>query len=559
MPTNISTAGIVGSDNIVPVYNPNGLWKMWSIHELWNGTIGTSRFVPNIDDYAIDPATYTTYHVTAIDPVTLIPTLVEIRPANMSFSFSGLDVLLGVGPGTPSDTYRVYIDQGVLPYKLSVDARLRVNGTMCSYCKIFKGADLTASGHVISRIYDNSGNFITNNIPLEVVSMDNVTNYAVKVPAQAACIEALLDNEILTAVFYTADGHVVSKRQLLVENSSFIRSLNASQRYVTHINLECPFISTTLARTIEFPLNIPITALNLIGVVNYSNGESVRMPVDGTKFKVFGLEQYVSTIVGQTIPLVLAYNLSVGEAAYAGVSASGNMITEGYTMKTTNPNNAYTVKLFGYPVWISDVIGYSVKWYMLNLDRNIFFDVTGMVSFATSTGAFDPKAYGILQRKQVSINLRDISGSFKPYIHSQVVDITLNSPPSGRSTPWLVATDYVPGRLNYGANAVAILSAGTTNVINISASNLNYVDWLNSVYYNTWPLINPSIETSPPEPTHFQIMQGVSLVEFPITNWNLPLNVTFSPAINSTIGIKFIRRTGSGDLQLSIGSMLVVQ
>ena len=138
MPTNISTAGIIGSDNIVPVYNPNGLWKMWSIHELWNGTIGTSRFVPNIDDYAIDPATYTTYHVTTIDPVTLIPTLVEIRPANMSFSFSGLDVLLGVGPGTPSDTYRVYIDQGVLPYKLSVDARLRVNGTMCSYCKYLK-------------------------------------------------------------------------------------------------------------------------------------------------------------------------------------------------------------------------------------------------------------------------------------------------------------------------------------------------------------------------------------------------------------------------------------
>ena len=294
-------------------------------------------------------------------------------------------------------------------------------------------------------------------------------------------------------------------------------------------------------------------------MVNYSNGDSVRMPVDGTKFKVFGLEQYVSTIVGQTIPLVLAYNLSVGEAAYAGVSASGNMITEGYTMKTTNPNNAYTVKLFGYPVWISDIIGYSVKWYMLNLDRNIFFDVTGMVSFATSTGAFDPKAYGILQRKQVSINLRDISGSFKPYIHSQVVDITLNSPPSGRSTPWLVATDYVPGRLNYGTNVVAILSVGTTNVINISASNLNYVDWLNSVYYNTWPLINPSIETAPPEPTHFQIMQGTSLVEFPITSWNLPLNVTFSPAINSTIGIKFIRRTGSGDLQLSIGSMLVVQ
>jgi hypothetical protein len=44
----ISTAGIAGSDGVVPVYDPEAPWKMWAKGEIWDGTVGKSRYVPKV-------------------------------------------------------------------------------------------------------------------------------------------------------------------------------------------------------------------------------------------------------------------------------------------------------------------------------------------------------------------------------------------------------------------------------------------------------------------------------------------------------------------------------
>jgi hypothetical protein len=212
----------------------------------------------------------------------------------------------------------------VTPHVLAVDIRLKVAGTMASYAKIFKGSDLTESGNVISRVYDSNGNFISENIPLELVAIDSHNNYSIKTIKVCHTNEHLLDGEIVTAVIYGDNGHVVSKRQLLVENTSFIRSVDASAKYISHISVESAFISPTFDHIIEFPLNIPLNALNLMGVVHYSDGSTLKLPVDGSKFRMFGLEQYVSSIVGQTVDLVLSYALAPNEIAYTGVSTDNN-------------------------------------------------------------------------------------------------------------------------------------------------------------------------------------------------------------------------------------------
>jgi hypothetical protein len=553
MPNN--TLGLMGTDGIVPVYNPEGRWCYWSISEIWTGQQGANRYVPKVNDYVIDPATFTTWIVDHLDPITLIPTLRIIRPANMSFSFSETDVLFGVGPGTQSDTYRVYIDQSVTPHVLAVDNRLRIAGSMASYVKIFKGSDLSETGQVISKVYDSSGNYISQAVPLELVAIDNHVNYAIKTVKVCHTTEELMDGEIVTAVVYSDTGHVVSKRQLLVENTSFIRSLNVSQKYVSHISLECPFLSQSVDNTIEFPLNVPLNALNMMGVVHYSDGSTLKLPVNGSKFTMHGVDQYVSSIVGQRVDLVLSYALSDNEVAYANTNVNGRYVTEAYFLLTTNPNNSYSVKLFGYPYFIDENNGYQMRWWLFNLDRNISFEVTPFVRFSENTGPYDPKGYGYLQRKSVSLNLRDVSAAFKPFIHTQLVDIVLNGPPTSDNNPWSISHESISTRSPFGIGLFA--KRVGNNQINISSNFTDFLEWKDHFYKRTYPLVNNRTELVPPNPTHFVInYEGID-TEYQMDDWSANLNVSSAVSIYKTVSIKFIKRTSTGDIQLAIAATVI--
>lgn len=551
----LTTAGIVGSDGVVPVYDPEGLWKQWAKDEIWVGTTGTRRFVPKLLDYVIDPPTYTTWIVTYIDPVTLIPTLKEIRPANMSYSFSETDVLFGVGPGTQSDTYRVYLDTNVTPYILEVDKRLKVGGSMCSYCKIFKGNP--EDNKVISRIYDASGNFLTNNVPLEVCALDSHDNTSIKVVSSCYTNLALPDGELVTAVLYSDDGHVVSKRQLLVENTSVISARDASMKYITGIALKSPFLSQTLDHVIEFPLNLPITALSLMGVVTYSNGDQLELPVDGTKFRLDGIKQFVSTIVGQKIELVLNYALAPDETAVGVVVGAGKYMTAPYSLKVVDANSSLAVKVYGYPVWINQAIGYTMRWWMFNLDRNLYFDVTNNLSFAENTGPFNPKGYGYQQRKSVNLNLSEVSGTFRPMVHTQVVDIVLNGIPDNDNTPWVVSSEPQTNGAMYGEGVKAIRQNIDASVIDIACSCTTLEDWLNKVYWKTFPLKDTLRELSAPTPTHFEVMYGTTTKIFTIAQWNELLDMGVDLPTYSTIFLRFFKRTATIEMDLSMSAMIV--
>lgn len=551
----ITTAGIAGSDGIVPVYDPEAPWKTWAKDEIWMGTVGNKRYVPKLKDYVIDPDTYTTWIVTAIDQVTLVPTLKEIRPANMSYSFSETDVLFGVGPGTQADTYRVYLDTSVTPYILEVDKRLKVGGSMCSYCKIFKGNP--EDNVVVSRLYDGSGNFLTNNIPLEVCAIDSHDNTSIKVVSSCYTNINLPDGELLVAVLYSDDGHVVSKRQLLVENTSVISARDASMRYITSIALKSPFLSQTLDHIIEFPLNLPVAALNLMGVVNYSDGKHTELPVDGTKFRMDGISQFVSTIVGQKIELVLNYALGKTEAAVGAVVGEGKYMTEAYSLTVTDVNSSLAVKLYGYPVWINQAVGYTMRWFMFNLDRNLYFDVTNNVSFAENTGPFDPKGYGYLQRKSVNLNLSEVSGTFRPMVHTQVVDIVLNGIPNNDATPWLVSSESQTNGAMYGDKVKAIKQYPDESVIDISCGCATLNDWLDKVYWKTFPLRNTLTELKAPTPTHFEVSYGTTKKVYTLAQWNELLDMGVDLSTYSTVFLRFFKRTATIEMELSMSAMIV--
>lgn len=544
---------ITGNDGHSPIYDPEGRWTWWGLHEIYLGEAGLKKFVPKISDYVMDSNNYTAYIVESLDPITLIPTLREIRPANMSFGFNESDVLFGVGPGTPADTYRVYIDKTVTPYKLTVEQRLYIPGSMSEYYKLFKGP--VSANNVISRLYDNNGTFLSDSIPLELASINNITNIATKIARPCSTIENLVDNEIVTFVAYSDEGHVVSQRQLLVTETSFIRSIDDSAKYVSHISLKSPFLSPTLDHLIEFPINVPLNALNVIGTVHYTDGSTKDYPANGVKFSLFGLDEYTSSIIGQEIPLVLRYLLSEDESAIVGITTDNHYVTEPYTIRTVNANNSYTVKLFGYPVWVDVNNGYTMEWWLYNLDRNVIFNVTPFVIFDANTGAFNPKGYGVLQRKSVSINLRDVSGVFQPYTHVQLFDITLYGEPNNLATPWTVnhvSNDSLPA---YGIELYATKIAPQT--INISSGITDFSEWKTRLYDNIRPLLDRDIEINVPTPTHIAIMYKSSETILPISSWNQDITVGDTVDLYSSVKIKFIKRTISGDLQLGISYLTI--
>lgn len=555
---------VVGTDGHTVIQNKLAQWKIWALYEIYMGKEGENRYVPNVKDFVYNTETYEQYKVVAIDPTTLIPTLIPIIVRPDSGEFDGADQLLGVGPGTQSDTYRIYIDDSVVPHVMTVDVRLKVAGTMTSYAKIFIGSEVNGTARVISAYYDQAGNMLGQNVPLELAAGPDQNNHSIKVVRPCYTTEKVKDNEILTAVFYSDEGRVVSKRQLLAENTAFIRSTDASQKYVTDISLKSDFLSTSDPLLLEYPMNVNLEGFNLFGVVHYSNGDKLEMPVDNTKFSLYGLESFVGTQIGQRADLVLNYNLSPGEIAYGDTSTVNGTVkfkNKNYKLITVKADNSYTVKLYAYPVWLDEVNGYRLNFFMLDLNRALCRDVTPYVRFNENTPAFRPKDYGINQLLSISINLQDVDGTYKSYIHTQTLEMVLTHPGSDRSgTNWTIA--FQPGQNPpFGRTNYAVMTYINQNLkkLKLNSEAPTQAEWLERKYWATKPLFDPAQEATAPLPNMFALMFGTTELQFSIDQWKDELEINRLMKDSDTLFIKFFRRVNNTDLVLSVSAMPIYQ
>ncbi len=539
-------AGITGTDGHAPQYDPNGRWCWWDMDEIYMGEDGLNKYVPKVGDYVANRSLRKTFEVTALDQFTLIPTLTDTE------GNTGLGLV-----DTVSNNYVAYIDTRVVPFVFTLDARWLIPGSMTSYCKVFKGTNATNTGKVLSFLYDQSGNFLTNNIPLETASIDNHTNIATKVVQQCHTNEALQDDEIVTAVIYDAQGHVMKKDYFRVENTGFIRSVSAGVKYVSHISLKSPFLSSSDQHRLDYPLNVPLQAFNMTGVVNYSDGSTLELTVDNTRFRMLGLERFVATAPGQEIPLVLSYTLDNDEIAYGNVSIDGKTISQAYSLVAAPQNGAYSVKLFGYPSWVDNILGYTMKWFLMDLNRDILFEVTPFVYYNNNGDPYNPTLYNQIQNISVRINLRDISNAFASYIHTQTATVVLKNPGTVTTgTQWLVAADPNQDPM-YGNNLFASVQMINQNLwkVKVDAGIANQVSWLEQLYTYTRPVLDRKKEISPPAPTHFVVFHGNNRFEFPVAQWSAELTITDTLPLAGTLFVEFIRRTSTGDLRLAVAGL----
>lgn len=552
---------ILGENGKVLVYDPDSTWRMWALQEIYRGTADSGRYVPKINDYVVDYTSGETWRVTDLDITTYIPTLMKIRLIGEGEEFDNYDIILGQGPGSVYDTHRAYLDTSVRPYTLALEHRNYIHGTMARYAKIFRGSVAEEGDYrVISAFYDASGNLLGDQIPLELANVPNSQNFATYSIPPCKTTEDMPNGEIITVVVYSDTGHVVSKSKYIVERTSYIRSVHSPTKYVTHISLESQYISGSDPNTILYPLNVTLNSLNLMGVVHYSDGSKVRMPVDGTRFKLFGLENFVATVVGQEVPIVLIYTLASDESAYGVSVGATHHLSANYVAKTIEADNQYAVKLYGFPVWINAVNGYRLEWFMYNLDRNRVYNVTQHVNFNTNTAPYEPTLYGVTQRLSVNINLQNVSGEFANHIHTQTIDITLRNQGTEPPTNWTIGFD--PGQNPpFGIDNVARMTFINQNLkyLDISLGATSKQNWLERIYFATKPLINPQTEAIPPEPDYFILMVGSQSAEYPISQWNSTITTSLPMSDGDTLFIKFVRRTVDNDIQLGISALPIHQ
>jgi len=539
--------------------DPDRGFRIWNRDEIVRDD-GGGRWVPNVGDLVFDPdqgfmqvieVDYTTgYSVLKLWQAPAEPEEAEVE-----------DVLLGIGPGYASESYRIFLDQSVTPHILAPDSRLHFYGSMVHSYKVFLGTDISEEyGKVISSFFDPSGNFLGNAIPVESIEVPGATNQVIKAPTVGYTSEAMEDGEIVTLVAYDDEGGVVSRAQLLVNNTEAIRQGEASRKYVKAIQIDSPFVSSADPQTIEFPINVTVESLPMTGVVHYSDGSRIRLPIDGSKFTLYGLRNYVATIVGQEFPMVLAYNMAEDEISYNLEPSANRRLTMSYQARTTTADGSYEVKLFVYPVWVSEAVGYRLEYWLYNLDRQTYYNVTPYIELGTTSAPFNPTQYGTTQTITVALDLNKVDGKFAPYRHVQTFQIALLSRGDQNQDNWIIyfTPDQVDG---FGRSVKAEVEYVNTNYwhLRLDQGLPSKELWLKELYERVEPLVNSQVEAWAPVPTHFVVKTLHNTYEFSVEQWNEELVINNDLDEGELLYVHWIRKNYDTSLQLAVTALPVHQ
>ena len=552
----------LGENNLELVEPSSDRFHLWGLPDIYLGANSTGRYIPNVNDWVVNPLTGEQFRVDYVDQSTLIAKLAPVVKTVTDDTSDENTLLLGQLPLSELDTHRVYIDKSVKPHTLTVDQRMFVGGSMTTYAKIFVGDVFGGNTEEVGAFYDPTGNIVSTKIPLELAeTYEDRTVHHIKSVMPCKATKDLNTGEYVTIVFYNDDGGPVRIRQALVVETTLVRKLSADRRIIQSIHLESPLLSEADPKLIQYPMHLTVDGFNLHGVVTYTDGSTKRMPVDGTKFQLMGLEGFTATYVSQKAPLVLKYNLSSDEMAMDAKGNADRFKTENYRLITVKSDGKYNVRLYAYPKWIDAVNGYRLEWFLFNLDRTSYQRVTPWVTINENTATFDPTLYNVNQKLSVSIDMSKVNGSFKNYIHSQIIDISLLRQGIDHSgTMWTVGFEPNQSPLFGRENAVSMQFVNQNlKYLDITLGAKNFDDWAQRAYYQTRPLYNTEEEIEPVKPNMFQILTGGRTYEFRIEQWNSKIEINSLMEDSDTLHIVFIKRTAENDLYLSIAGFPIFQ
>lgn len=545
---------------IVPIENPNRGFRVWRIDELYTGPTGGGVNVPSVGDAVLSWETEMWQRVTSVDPVTKLSTL---GPAK-NIPFSGVDdkdIFIGSGGGHISETYRLNVDKSVIPHRVQFDARMRVYGNNYTGVRLFDGIDTSKeTGKVISAYYNQSGQFVSDVIPLETVLKETDDNSAIKAPLAGNVNRDLKNGGLVTAVVYGKAGAPAQETRLLARDNTFVFSLATTTKSIVSLRLKSNFLSPTDDRTLLYPVNVPVDDIEVTAVLTYSDDTTREVAVNGSKVSLHGTENFISTLAGQPIPISLTYLLDDDEESTIAKGGARRHITETFRIVSIPMKGAYSVKLFVCPHWIDAATGYQLRYYLFNLDGTRRMDVTSHVQVPEGAPTYLPKAYGTLQQLRVVLELNDAVPGLGAYRHVQPFAITLHSAAHESGTPWTV--NYNPGLPEvYGVGLSANISIGQDSSTSIDLRNGlgSQAEWLTRLYEDTKPLYGGQAIPAPRKPTHYEVLINGQTTRKPISTWDemFELNDGINVKVGDTLLIRWVLATPTNDVWLAISALVV--
>lgn len=530
--------------------------RWWIIDQIF-GHSKTGQIVPNPGDVIFD-SHQGFLIVSDVDYLTGRSTLSLWKAPSNSSNGEDLNLLLGTGPGAVTESFRLFVDKSVTPYVASPCSRLMMRGSDAEYYMLFVGTTFSDKGRVISFIHDTTGKMLGEKIPFKravgIVDQREVVSWQT---TPCLTTEDLKDGERVTMVSYSKEGHVVDTSVLVVQNSGATRQLDAGRRYVRGIGIQSPFIPESMPDTIEFPVNVPVEQLPMEGVVYYSDGSKETHPIDNQRMSLVGTDNYTATVSGESFDLVLIYPLADGEVAYEQKPTTERRIQKLYRARTTAVEGAYTVKLFVYPTWNTEHSQYYLEYWLYNLDRQTFYNVTSLIELGVNSNPFDPSRYSTLQTITVAIDLNKVNSQFKAVRHVQTFQVVLMSRGSENKANW--AVKFRPDQpSSFGGGGVeAVLKQVNTNEWSVNVANgaVSKETWIQKLYTEVEPLYNADaggLEARAPDPTHFRLKFTHNAYEYPVSQWDQTFSVNNDLSQGELLYIEWIYRTDTTDLQLAI-------
>ena len=538
-------------------------WHIWNSPDIFTGKNGTGRWCPNVDDLIVDYE-QGFRRVNTIDITTGLSTSVPWTLLPGSNNDIDVDVLLGVGTGKQSETWRVYIDTRQMPYALQVDGRLHLYRSDAWCYKVFLGTDIGEQGQVISAYYGNSGEEPVENIPLELVATDDINNRAIWGCMAGNTNRKLNDGEVVTVVLYNATGHKLSHSSMLIQNTALVRRVESSKKMIKAIELKSPYLSDADPRLLVVPINIDIKTVQLVGVVRYNDGSTMEVPLtlDGTsKMSIHGLRWYSPTIQSYRKGLTLSYRLSDDEGSLEhGVTENG-FITEPFFIVADKADDAYSVKMYVFPTWNAAGQRYDLDYWLYNIDRDVYYRLPrNIVETEEGSLGFDGQNYTTRQKLKLGVKLSAVDPSFNDHRHVQVLDILLRQKGVEKGTKWQVRLDDTQVDW-FGEGVVATNRFVNTNLsyLSVKSGCTSREQWLNRLFYGVQPLFDSQSEVKAPAPTHFIIQTKGRQTEATISQWDQEFAILNDVSIGETIYIRWLRDVPGSRLELGVTGMPIEQ
>ena len=511
------------------------------ITEIYMGPGGTGSgiTVPNPNDMIVDWSNGI-YRVLSIDMTingsTGVPNYTPTL--ELMIGLIGGNTNLGLSVYQPSAQSLAFLDTQVSPYTITIDDKYRSYGTEITYALLFQGSDITNTGNIVSQMYNGSGQYISQQIPLEII--DN-TNPAIKRPVQFNTNVAMNNGEVVTLVNYTSSGGPSGIASFLIMNSNAIRSLSNVTVYITDVVLVSPLLNQ-LTGLVNVPQNIPIIPSQFQARLLYSNGNTALINIDDTKCFLYGLSTFNTSQAGVESTIVLTYLPSPTEPAINLSNPNRASISHTYTIQTSNNVLNYSFKIFVIPSYNTSTSSFTLSYYLTNLSYTMFIPLnSNMVNVSLAVGGGVPNytANTAAQRINISVPMANVvpSGGYGSFNFVESFTITFGNPVT---TPWII--DYLNNGTNvYGAGLYASYSSTLPQVVNISSSfgsTFNLAGFLSNMYNALQPIYDQTTTLVPPVPDHFQLIyEGI------IDNIIYSLNDYWDINIQNNFGVNFVQYT----------------